>query len=68
MAEKKTTRKVLSDRALELVMLNVLGGLVCGMQDALEPVDKIKDEGAVRQGNSSPTEAAAEHSDHKLNS
>ncbi len=27
MAEKKTTRKVLSERALELVMLNVLGGL-----------------------------------------
>ncbi|MEN8179365.1 MAG: hypothetical protein ABFS39_12225 [Pseudomonadota bacterium] len=29
MAEKKTTQKVLSDRALELVMLNVLGGLGC---------------------------------------
>jgi hypothetical protein len=67
MAKKKTSRKVLSDRALELVMLNVLGGLVNTMSDDSQANDCRDDDGERRDG-PDPTEHEVEQADLKLNS
>ena len=64
MAEKKTTRKVLSDRALELVMLNVLGRLGSTMPAATTADDARGELGA----GSATSDPEAEPADQKLNS
>lgn len=78
MAEKKTTQKVLSERALELVMLNVLGGdmgmlsqpqdMDQGCNKTSSGEDKSKQQGVTQSTGPDSAKLNGQKTDQELNS